>query len=127
MKSIADINAEIREYLSAAWADVVITNDFTSWENAVAAILITETRLDYERIRDLDLTVHRTISVTAELIGKDLDTINTMIDNITDAPEYTGSAVRYPMIETVSMGSESGDIHTARITLWAEIWDYDDE
>lgn len=127
MKSIADINAEIREYLSAAGADVVITNDFTSWENAAAAILITETRLDYERIQDLDLTVHRTISVTAELIGKDLDTINTMIDNITDAPEYTGSAVRYPMIETVSMGSESGDIHAARITLWAEIWDYDDE
>ena len=127
MKSIADINAEIREYLSAAGDDVVITNDFTSWENAAAAILITETRLDYERIRDLDLTVHRTITVTAELIGKDLDTINTMIDNITDAPEYTGSAVRYPMIEMVSMGSESGDIHTARITLWAEIWDYDDE
>ena len=127
MKSIADINAEIREYLSAAGDDVVITNDFTSWENAAAAILITETRLDYERIRDLDLTVHRTITVTAELIGKDLDTINTMIDKITDAPEYTGSAVRYPMIEMVSMGSESGDIHTARITLWAEIWDYDDE
>ena len=127
MKSIADINAEIREYLSAAGDDVVITNDFTSWENAAAAILITETRLDYERIRDLDLTVHRTITVTAELIGKDLDTINAMIDNITDAPEYTGSAVRYPMIETVSMGSESGDIHSARITLWGEIWDYDDE
>ena len=126
MKTIAEISADIREYLSAAGEDVVITNDFTAWDNAENAILITETRLDYERIQDLDLTVHRTVSVTAQLIGKDLDTVNAMIDNITEAPDYTGSAVRYPMIETVSMGSESGDIHSARITIWAEIWDYDE-
>lgn len=126
MKTIAEISADIREYLSAAGEDVVITNDFTAWDNAENAILITETRLDYERIQDLDLTVHRTVSVTAQLIGKDLDTVNAMIDNITEAPEFTGAAVRYPLIETVSMGSESGDIHSARITIWAEIWDYDE-
>lgn len=126
MKTIAEISADIREYLSAAGEDVVITNDFTAWDNAENAILITETRLDYERIQDLDLTVHRTVSVTAQLIGKDLETVNAMIDNITEAPEFTGSAVRYPLIETVSMGSESGDIHSARITIWAEIWDYDE-
>ena len=127
MKTIDEINADIREYLSAAGNDVVITHDFTTWDAAENAILITDTRLDYERMQDLDLTVHRTVTVTAQIIGKDLSTVNAMIDNITTAPEYTGSAVRYPMIETVSMGSESGDIHTARITLWAEIWDYDDE
>ena len=94
MKTIAEISADIREYLSAAGEDVVITNDFTAWDNAENAILITETRLDYERIQDLDLTVHRTVSVTAQLIGKDLDTVNAMIDNITEAPEFTRSDTR---------------------------------
>lgn len=127
MKTIAEINADIREYLSAAGADVVITHDFTGWENAEKAILITETRLDYERIQDLDLTVHRTVTATAQLIGKDLDTVNEMIDNISNADLYSGPVIRYPLIETVTIGSEEGDIHTARLTLWAEIWDYDDE
>lgn len=127
MKTIAEINADIREYLSAAGADVVITHDFTGWENAEKAILITETRLEYERQQDLDLTVHRTVTATAQLIGKDLDTVNEMIDNISNADIYAGPVIRYPLIETVVIDSEEGDIHTARLTLWAEIWDYDDE
>lgn len=127
MKTIDEINADIREYLSAAGDDVVITHDFTTWDAAENAILITETRLDYERVQDLDLTVHRTITVTAQLIGKDLETVNAMIDNITNAPIYTGDAVKCPLIETVSLGSESGEIHSARLTIWAEIWDYEDE
>lgn len=127
MKTIDEINADIREYLSAAGDDVVITHDFTAWDAAENAILITDTRLEYERMQDLDLTVHRTVTVTAQIIGKDLSTVNAMIDKITTAPEYTGPAVKYPLIETVSIGSDTGDIHSARITLWGEIWDYDDE
>ena len=117
MKTIAEINADIREYLSSAGADVVITHDFTGWENAEKAILITETRLEYERQQDLDLTVHRTVTATAQLIGKDLDTVNEMIDNISNADINAGPVIRYPLIETVVIGSEEGDIHTARLTL----------
>lgn len=127
MKTIADINADTREFLSAAGADVVITHDFTGWENAGSAILITETRIEYERQQDLDMTWHRTATITAQLIAKDLDTLTGMIDDITEAPEYEGDTLHTILIESVTIGTEEGPLHTARIILWAEIWDYDDD
>ena len=80
MKTIADINADTREFLSAAGAEVVITHDFTGWENAGSAILITETRIEYESQQDLDMTWHRTATITAQMIAKDFDTLTGMID-----------------------------------------------
>lgn len=123
MKTIAEINAELREYLQLAGDDVVITHDYTAWENAENAILITETRLDYERDRDLDMSIHRYLTATAQLIGRDTDTVNDMIDALTEA-EYTGDIVHLPMITAVVYGADGENIHSARVEVQAEIWDY---
>lgn len=123
MKTIAEINAELREYLQLAGDDVVITHDYAAWENAANAILITETRLDYERDRDLDMGIHRYLTATAQLIGRDTDTVNDMIDALTEA-EYTGDIVHLPMITSVVYGADGENIHSARVEIQSEIWDY---
>lgn len=124
MKQISQIMADLITYFSRAGDDVQIVYDYADWKHASKAIIITALNLNYRIEQDLDLTIHRTLTLTALCCAKDFDTLNGIIDALSSGDDFEGDTVALPLIESVSYAQNYQDVKTAEVTFNAEIRDY---
>ena len=143
MTPVQTIREDILNILALTGAEKIAFDTMDAGE-IESAIIITEFEIAYtDRELDMtyhrsvnltaqlvaktteDTTYHRSITLTAQLIAKTTEDLDALVDKLADVDDATSGKVRHAMIQRVVYETDdSPDYKIAQVTITAGISDY---
>lgn len=123
MTPVQTIRQDILTILALTGAEKIAFDTMDAGE-IESAIIITEFEIAYTD-RELDMTYHRSVNITAQLVAKTAEDLDALVDKLADADDATSGSVRHAMIQRVVYETDdSPDYKIAQVTITAGISDY---
>lgn len=123
MTPVQTIRQDILTILALTGAEKIAFDTMDAGE-IESAIIITEFEIAYTD-RELDMTFHRSVNITAQLVAKTAEDLDALVDKLADADDATSGSVRHTMIQRVVYETDdSPDYKIAQVTITAGISDY---
>lgn len=121
MTPVQTIRQDILNILALTGAEKIAFDPMDAGE-IESAIIITEFEIAYTD-RELDMTYHRSVNLTAQLVAKTTEDLDALVDKLAD--DATSGKVRHAMIQRVVYETDdSPDYKIALATITAGISDY---
>ena len=123
MTPVQTIRQDILNILALTGAEKIAFDTMDAGE-IESAIIITEFEIAYTD-RELDMTYHRSVNLTAQLVAKTAEDLDALVDKLADVDDVTSGKVRHAMLQRVVYETDdSPDYKIAQVTLTAGISDY---
>lgn len=123
MTPVQTIRQDILNILALTGAEKIAFDTMDAGE-IESAIIITEFEIAYTD-RELDMTYHRSVNLTAQLVAKTAEDLDALVDKLADVDDATSGKVRHAMIQRVVYETDdSPDYKIAQVTITAGISDY---
>lgn len=123
MTPVQTIRQDILNILALTGAEKIAFDTMDAGE-IESAIIITEFEIAYTD-RELDMTYHRSVNLTAQLVAKTTEDLDALVDKLADADDATSGKIRHAMIQRVVYETDdSPDYKIAQVTITAGISDY---
>ena len=123
MTPVQTIRQDILNILALTGAEKIAFDTMDAGE-IESAIIITEFEIAYTD-RELDMTYHRSVNLTAQLVAKTAEDLDALVDKLADVDDATSGKVRHAMLQRVVYETDdSPDYKIAQVTLTAGISDY---
>ena len=123
MTPVQTIRQDILTILALTGAEKIAFDTMDAGE-IESAIIITEFEIAYTD-RELDMTYHRSVNITAQLVAKTTEDLDALVDKLADVDDATSGKVRHAMIQRVVYETDdSPDYKIAQVTITAGISDY---
>ena len=123
MTPVQTIRQDILNILALTGAEKIAFDTMDAGE-IESAIIITEFEIAYTD-RELDMTYHRSVNITAQLVAKTTEDLDALVDKLADVDDATSGKVRHAMLQRVVYETDdSPDYKIAQVTLTAGISDY---
>lgn len=123
MTPVQTIRQDILNILALTGAEKIAFDTMDAGE-IESAIIITEFEIAYTD-RELDMTYHRSVTITAQLVAKTAEDLDALVDKLADADDATSGAVRHAMLQRVVYETDdSPDYKIAQVTITAGLSDY---
>ena len=123
MTPVQTIRQDILNILALTGAEKIAFDTMDAGE-IESAIIITEFEIAYTD-RELDMTYHRSVNITAQLVAKTTEDLDALADKLADVDDATSGKVRHAMLQRVVYETDdSPDYKIALATITAGISDY---
>lgn len=123
MTPVQTIRQDILTILALTGAEKIAFDTMDAGE-IESAIIITEFEIAYTD-RELDMTFHRSVNITAQLVAKTAEDLDALVDKLADVDDATSGSVRHAMIQRVVYETDdSPDYKIAQVTITAGLSDY---
>ena len=123
MTPVQTIRQDILNILALTGAEKIAFDTMDAGE-IESAIIITEFEIAYTD-RELDMTYHRSVNLTAQLVAKTAEDLDALVDKLADVDDVTSGKVRHAMLQRVVYETDdSPDYKIAQVTITAGISDY---
>lgn len=123
MTPVQTIRQDILNILALTGAEKIAFDTMDAGE-IESAIIITEFEIAYTD-RELDMTYHRSVNLTAQLVAKTAEDLDALVDKLADVDDATSGKVRHAMLQRVVYETDdSPDYKIAQVTITAGISDY---
>lgn len=123
MTPVQTIRQDILNILALTGAEKIAFDTMDAGE-IESAIIITEFEIAYTD-RELDMTYHRSVNITAQLVAKTTEDLDALVDKLADVDDTTSGKVRHAMLQRVVYETDdSPDYKIALATITAGISDY---
>ena len=123
MTPVQTIRQDILNILALTGAEKIAFDTMDAGE-IESAIIITEFEIAYTD-RELDMTYHRSVNITAQLVAKTTEDLDALVDKLADVDDATSGKVRHAMLQRVVYETDdSPDYKIAQVTITAGISDY---
>ena len=123
MTPVQTIRQDILNILALTGAEKIAFDTMDAGE-IESAIIITEFEIAYTD-RELDMTYHRSVNLTAQLVAKTTEDLDALVDKLADIDDATSGKVRHAMLQRVVYETDdSPDYKIAQVTITAGISDY---
>lgn len=123
MTPVQTIRQDILNILALTGAEKIAFDTMDAGE-IESAIIITEFEIAYTD-RELDMTYHRSVTITAQLVAKTAEDLDALVDKLADVDDATSGKVRHAMLQRVVYETDdSPDYKIAQVTITAGISDY---
>ena len=123
MTPVQTVRQDILNILALTGAEKIAFDTMDAGE-IESAIIITEFEIAYTD-RELDMTYHRSVNITAQLVAKTTEDLDALVDKLADTDDATSGKVRHAMLQRVVYETDdSPDYKIAQVTLTAGISDY---